>query len=218
MKKMLVSAIVVILVSLLAVVPAFAKTTVVKGEVTAMDPAALPPTLTVLTSQGETLNIVLPAEFEMPTLAVGDTVLIRSKTGAEGEPVVESIKILSTDSDEEAEGSKANSAYCDPEKQDKPHPFAVKIAAKAAEFGFVEVDEEWVMERFCDGVGMGQIMLAVKTSAKVEGKLPDDLLTQRKEGSGWGKIWQELKLVGSEKSTEVPVGELKRTEHGKPNK
>jgi hypothetical protein len=174
-----------------------------------------------LTKQGETLSIELPEGFTAPTLAQGDIVLVKGQLDPAGKLVVESIKVLGAGSGMQAGSSKTTSAYCDPDKQGKPHPFAVKIAEKAADLGFVEVDQVWIMEQFCDGVGMGQIMLAVKTSEKLKdtegAATPADILKARTDGSGWGKIWQENKLIGKEKSVEA-AGLSQKNEHGKPNK
>jgi hypothetical protein len=76
---------------------------------------------------------------------------------------------------------------------------------------------EWVMEYFCDGYGMGQIMLALKTS-ELEGieTNPDSLLAERANGVGWGNIWKNMGLIGSEREGHSPPGLLKKPEHPGP--
>ena len=61
------------------------------------------------------------------------------------------------------------------------------------------------MDYFCDGYGMGQIMLALKTS-QIEGleANADTLLSERANGIGWGVIWKELGLIGNEKDRHSP--------------
>jgi hypothetical protein len=39
---------------------------------------------------------------------------------------------------------------------------------------------------------------------------PDDLLISRASGNGWGQIWKELGLIGSEKEGHSPPGQLKK--------
>jgi len=104
-----------------------------------------------------------------------------------------------------------NSAYCAEGKQDKPHPFATKMAER---YG---VSEGWIMGYFCDGYGMGQIMLALKTG-EIEGigADPEILLDERANGLGWGVIWKGLGLIGSEREGHSPPGLLKRPDHDGP--
>ena len=73
------------------------------------------------------------------------------------------------------------------------------------------------METFCDGYSMGAIMLALKTS-KMEGAYPaGKLLEDRVQGTGWGQIWKDLDLIGSEKDGHSPPGLLNRPDHAGPN-
>ena len=56
-----------------------------------------------------------------------------------------------------------------------------------------------VMSWFCDdGMGFGQIMLALQPAEITED--PDDdaplYLERRADGEGWGEIWQDLELIG----------------------
>ena len=103
------------------------------------------------------------------------------------------------------EGSKLNSAYCVEGKQEKTHPLATKLAER---YG---VTEQWVMGYFCDGYGMGAIMLALKTS-QIDGidATPEALLTERSNGVGWGNIWKSIGLIGSERAGHSPPGLLKK--------
>jgi len=111
------------------------------------------------------------------------------------------------DDDDLEEGSKLNSAYCKDGKQEKPHPLAAKMAKR------YDVTEDWVMGYFCNGYGMGAIMLALKTS-QIDGIAadPDFLLTERANGVGWGNIWKNIGLIGSEREGHSPPGLLKKPE------
>lgn len=56
-----------------------------------------------------------------------------------------------------------------------------------------------LLEMRQQGVGWGQVMLAVVTAKAVgdEDVTPDSLLRQRADGMEWGKIWQGLGLIGN---------------------
>ena len=75
------------------------------------------------------------------------------------------------------------------------------------------VTTDWVMGYFCDGFGMGAIMLALKTQ-EISGADAGELLAQRANGKGWGAIWQDLKLIGSERDIQTPPGLLNKPNHG----
>jgi len=181
---------------------------VITGEVVAIDGE----TLTVHTTEGETFLVIVPDDFDISTLQVGDLVLVKGIVVEEG--VIEAYSITLLGEDDEDDGGKAgNSAYCAEGKKDNPHPMALKLSER---YG---VTVEWVMGYFCDGYGMGAIMLALKTG-EIEGFDidPDALLAARAEGQGWGQIWKELGLIGNQKDGESPSGHLKKPDHaGKPD-
>jgi len=180
-------------------------------------------TITVLSNKGETFVVSLPAGFDTSSIQQGDSVLIKAVQGDGGNWVAISIKLLGkgnddmdedeneVDDDELAEGSKLNSAYCMDGKQEKPHPLAAKLADR---YG---VTEQWVMGYFCNGYGMGAIMLALKTS-QIDGidATPETLLTERSNGVGWGNIWKNIGLIGSEREGHSPPGLLKKPDHAGP--
>jgi hypothetical protein len=108
----------------------------------------------------------------------------------------------------EGEGSLGtSSAYCG-EKKEKNHPVAEGIAET---YG---ASTEEVMGYFCEGYSFGAIMLALQTSGGDVG----GMLAKRKAGQGWGQIWKEMGLIGSEKEGHSPPGLLKKPdkETGKP--
>ena len=215
MKRIFVISMVVLMLALSAVGPALAQKGKVNinGEVTAVDTS----TLTILSKKGETFVVTVPEGFDTSSIQVGDSVLVKAVTGEDGSWMAQSIKQLGPGSvddgpdDDSAEGSKYNSAYCADGKQEKPHPFATKMAER---YG---VDEEWVMGHFCAGHGMGAIMLALKTS-EMDGVDvdADTLLAEHELGNGWGQIWQEHGLIGKEREAHSPPGLLKKPDFAGP--
>lgn len=217
MKQMLKGTILLFLFTLLLATPGLAKSdrVGVKGDV--VDINAAVGSLTILTNRGESVTVIAPAGFGLELIGLGDAVLVRGWLQEDGSILAETIKVVGRsdqaanakdnedkrDDVADAEGSKADSAYCLAGKMDEPHPVAVKIAER---YG---VSEEWVMGYFCQGYGMGAIMLALMTS-EIDGADPSGLLATRKDGKGWGLIWQELGLIGSEKQGESPPGWLKK--------
>ncbi len=213
MKKKLIPIILALLVSLLVVGSASAKKNKlnIKGEVTAVSSTSL----TVNSNKGEFI-IGIPAGVDVSGIEVGDDVLVKAVGSDDGSWVAESVKVVGQGGDDEMEdkekknkdqpeGKKDNSAFCAEDKQEKNHPLAAKLADR------YDVEEEWVMEKICDGYSVGAIMLALKTS-QLEGveASPDELLANRAEGEGWGQIWKRMKLIGAEKNGNSPPGLLKK--------
>lgn len=228
MKKTLSITILVLLVAVLAVVPAFAgsEKANVKGYVLPLEEGTLD-SLQIETREGETVTIMFATPFEAGDFVEGDYLLVKGTFQEDGSVLADRVLNFGpkteddeddTDPDdgEEEEGGKSTSAYCTEGQKDKDHPFAVKLTEKYPE----SITVEEVMGYFCDGVGMGQIMLALMTSEKFEGEEGLDvatLISMRKDGKkGWGQIWKELKLIGSEKEADSPPGHLKRPEHAGP--
>jgi len=216
MKKAFGATILVLLIALSAVGPAYAQKNKIniKGEVTAMENG----TLTIASNKGDTYTITIPDNMDVSAVQVGDSVLVKATAGEGNTWIAESIKLVGNgnakndnNDEDKTEGFKDNSAFCADGKQVKPHPLAPKIAER---FG---VSEEMVMGYFCDGYSIGAIMLAIKTS-QMEGMTasPDDLLGDRAAGNAWGLIWKDLGLIGNEKNGQSPPGLLKKEEHAKP--
>jgi len=186
----------------------------IKGKVTAISSTSI----TVNSQKGE-YTVAIPAGMVVSDIAVGDDVVLKAEEGADGGWVATSIKAVgqggddkdaedeaeTEDDQDEAEGKRDNSAFCTEGKQDKPHPLAPALAER---YG---ADEAWVMDTFCDGYSIGAIMLALKTS-QLDGVTasPDELLAGRSEGVGWGALWKDMGLIGSEKNGHSPPGLLKK--------
>lgn len=219
MKKILITTLLTLVLAVIAVGPASAQRDKVniKGEVVSIDDG----TLTVLSNKGETFVVNVPAGFDMSAVEVGASVLIKGRTGQNGAIEADSIKLVGKGSQEEdsdndddqenSEGFQQNSAFCADAKQIKPHPLAPKLAERYGVTG------EWVMDRFCEGYSIGAIMLSLRTS-QIEGvtATPDELLANRAAGNGWGLIWKELGLIGSQRNGHSPPGWLNRPDHPRP--
>ena len=183
----------------------------IKGEVVAVDTEQ--GVVTLETRKSEFVMVKLPPDVDAEAIEVGDWMLIKGTRDQDDVIVAEWFKPVGRGKDnsneDKAEGKKDNSAFCDPEKQEKFHPLAAKIGERYA------VGEGWVMDNFCEGYGMGAIMLALKTS-QLDGSDAGELLEMRAEGKGWGRIWLEKGLIGSEKEGFSPPGLLKRPEYAGP--
>jgi hypothetical protein len=208
MKKVLLVVLIVVLISLTIAGAASAKPKfqVVKGEVTDLGDG----TLTLDSRQDGTVVVTLPAGFDSSALKIGDVVMVKGTRQADGTFAASTVRVLGVadqgneqDDDQPNATGKANSAFCSPGKKDRAHPLAYKLADA---YG---VSTDWVMSYYCNGQGMGAIMLALKT-ARLTGADPASLLAQRQSGDGWGVIWQNLGLIGSEKDIKAPPGRLKK--------
>jgi hypothetical protein len=217
MKKMLKVLLPLVLVALLGAVPALADSgqANIKGVVDEiyLDSGSL----TLEVKNGELYTIVFPEGEDLTTFTVGESLLVKGEFLESGSVLAERVlrvgpnknKGEGDETSSDDSGGKTTSAYCAEDKQDKPHPFAAKLNER---YG---VTEEWVMGYFCDGVGMGAIMLAIITAEK-SSEAADNLLIERESGKGWGQIWKGLGLIGAEKDVESPPGHLKRPDHAGP--
>jgi hypothetical protein len=217
MKKLVKSLSIALILSLLVVSSAFAMGGGnVKGEVVAIDAAG--GTLTLETNKGETVIVHAPEGFDFALVEVGDSVLVKGEAQEDGSVLADSVKTLGggqgrgnqgRGNDDQPEGGKDNSAYCSEDKKETSHPLAVTIAER---YG---ADEATIAGWFCEGYSFGAIMLAFKTSEATGGAV-EDLLAARSEGQGWGQIWKDLGLIGSEREGHSPPGLLNRPDHAGP--
>lgn len=230
MKKIL-FAFLAILVALTLVTPALAKpgNKVAKGEVTSINADG---TITILTLRQQSIVVVPPTGYDITALVIGDIVLAKGRYDSENRLVAEWLKIPDDGWGEDANENEADDDKGKPENpgkgkdkdKGKPedagnddddadrqafcdgslvHPVATRLAER---YG---VTTEWVTGYYCQGYGMGQIMLALKT-AEISGADPETLLAERAEGLGWGEIWQEMKLIGKDRDAKSPPGQLKK--------
>jgi hypothetical protein len=133
------------------------------------------------------VTIVPAAGFDYTLIAVGDAISLNGTEGVDPTSV-DLVDYLVTP----LEPSKQDGYFC--AQSAVQHPAAAKLAAR---FG---VEYSVVQQMFCNGAGLGNIMLALAT-AQASGSDPAALLTQHAAGAGWGQIWRELRnnqtLVGS---------------------
>ena len=190
-----------LLFTFLSVEPAFAHTdrANIKGLVSAVDPIGV---LTILTSQGEQVMVIIPGGFKTVSFEAGDSVLVTGIFQSDGAVLAASIKKVDRLGADPLHGELVD-AYCVDGKLLKPHPLAVRLGETTA------VSSEWVMGYFCSGHSMGDIMLALKTEGLYQIKA-DLLLTQLTAGSDWGQIWSEAGWIGSPNEAKSPPGWLTR--------
>jgi hypothetical protein len=209
MKKLLAVLFVFVFAAVSAVAPAGARPgkVILKGQVEAVNLEQ--GTVLLTTTLGIQETVVLPAGFYATLLAAGDWLLVKGVRQADGSLLAEVVKVveLKDEGEDDDPDDKQAGAFCAGGGQTFPHPVATKISAQ---YG---VSVEWVMQYFCGGYGMGQIMLALKTGPAA-GLEPEAMLAMRAEGKGWGEIWQEAKLIGPDKD-KTPPG-LNKNEEGAP--
>lgn len=97
------------------------------------------------------------------------------------------------------------------------HPVLTSMAEEYA------VDYQMLVDYFCQGLGVGEIKLALQTASKENVELTyEELLAMRlavgEEKMGWGKIWQELGLIGKNKQNTEETQEMQTLEYKKNNK
>ena len=185
------------------------------GTVTDIDDFA--GTITIENEDGE-LFIYLPEDFDFDSIELDMIVTAKGEwindLEFEAEWVKDSADIDEEDpevEDPEVEGEEPagegnawgeGGIYCAEGGKEEPHPMAVRIAEK---YG---MSEELVMEYVCQGMGFGDIMLAIKMG----GGDAAGLLTRKIDGEGWGQIWKDMNLIGKDKIDSAPPGLLKKDE------
>lgn len=156
----------------------------ITGTVLSIDEVA--GSFTVEVEGGETVVVFPPEGFDFTSLAVGDTVQVTGTLNEDGS--ISALEVMPVDEDEaEEEDYLNNGYYCT--QSEVPHPFGARLAEN------YDVEYATLQGWFCDGFGWGQVMLALQTG-EITGEDPEALLELRRGGSGWGQIWQELKLIG----------------------
>jgi hypothetical protein len=96
------------------------------------------------------------------------------------------------------------------ETSEEIHPVAQDIADM---YGY---EYEDVIGWFCEGAGLGEIMLAVNLS--LETGLPvGDLLLLREDGQGWGQIMRDYDLIGGSRQ-QGPPEESDQLDEGEPGR
>jgi len=190
-----------LLLSVLAFTPALAHPTHanIKGQVGTVNPFGV---LTVLTPQHTQEVIVIPGGFDKGAFQVGDSVLVKGIYQTDGAVLAVSVKKVNRVGGDAINGELEN-PYCQDGKIMEIHPIAIRLeelsAAKAS----------WVMDHFCEGHSMGDILLALKIGETHQSGA-DLLLIQHAEGKEWGQIWEEAGWIDNSHEVTSPQGWLKR--------
>ncbi|MFN2152844.1 MAG: DUF5666 domain-containing protein, partial [Anaerolineales bacterium] len=146
-----------------------------QGEITAVDVTAQ--TITIRTDEEipstYTIYFSPDAVFGYTEDDIGSFVHVKGELQEDGTILAEWVKPIIEEDDEEEDG-KEESAYCSGKKA-TPHPAAIVLANRFDK----EVEE--IMGYFCDGFGIGQIYLALKTEV-ITAVDYGELLTSRAEG------------------------------------
>jgi hypothetical protein len=184
------------------------------GEVVGIDEDS--GTLTV-DVDGEIYVVLVPSDFDWDAIEVGDVVEVEGVLDEKDVLVADKVKVEDEDDDDdEGEDGDGVNFFCTSE--DAQHPVGKALS------NLYDVTYDDVMMWFCDeGMGFGQIMLALQT-AKLTGEEASDYLGRRSAGEGWGRIWQSLDLIGRNKEPGRPehagppedLGENGRPEHAGP--
>jgi len=143
-------------------------------------------TWTVEDDQGNSRVFTVREDLWPIFFGVGDRVVI-TFTIVNGDFIASAVQVLET-----AVPVKTESERCMNDKSN--HPALAKLAAKIfatlpEDSGYTSVEEVQadLVDYFCKGFGVGEIMLAFKYSAESEYS-PQMLLSMRAQGSGWGKL------------------------------
>mgnify|MGYP006288463741 CR=1 FL=1 len=194
------------------------------GAVTAVSPENGSFQIEVEDESGELelITVVVPEDFNFDTLEAGDIIEVEGLFNQDGDLVLidYSIEERSDDLDDEddQEGEDEENYFCT--STEDQHP----VAASMAETYGVSYEE--IMAWFCgvegeegqegtESAGLGQIMLALQT-AEVTGESADTYLQSRKEGQGWGQIWQVADLTAKPDIKDPPGKIREQDEEGKP--
>lgn len=174
------------------------------------------------TSELELITVLVPEDFNFDTLEAGDIIEVEGLFNQDGDLVLidYSIEERSDDLDDEDDQEEEDEENYFCTSTEDQHP----VAASMAETYGVSYEE--IMAWFCgvegeegqegtESVGLGQIMLALQT-AEVTGESADTYLQSRKEGQGWGEIWQDADLIGKPDKKDPPGKIRERDQEGKP--
>ena len=163
------------------------------------------------TETGEIITIYTDSDFDFTSIQISDQVKVEGQVNEDGSINASLTEVNQSEDDDTeqldpADSSTLNTGYYCSQSED-PHPFGARLAER------FESDYSTMQTWFCEGSGWGEIMLAMKTSKITEGD-PAELIAARKDGSGWGQIWQEAGLIGKP-DKEEKINEQKDEE--KPN-
>jgi hypothetical protein len=154
------------------------------------------------------VTVTPAAGFDFTLLAVGDAITVNGTEGVDPTSL-DLIDYLVTP----IEPGKQDGFFC--VQSIIQQPAAAKLAARFS------VDYSVIQQMFCNGAGLGNIMLALATSQET-GSDPALLLEQHANGTGWGQIWRETNTVQNQNGSTNTQGNGNSTNpgngHDKPDK
>ena len=155
---------------------------------------------------GEIKHALETSAREDVTETAGDLLALKTQLGGWGE-VWQHLGLIGSTDDDSDELTEEESEYC---VGVEPHPVAQRLAAT------YDATYEDIMLWFCvEGYGFGEIMHALQTNGGEDDNTPEQILLLKAELGGWGKVWQELGLIG--RPDDKPEKEPK-DKPGKPEK
>jgi len=196
MKKHIKQATLVVLFSILLTACSPGETTRVEATVLELDPVER--TYTLETEDGTLFLVRAGGDFDLGTVEAGDVIVLEVTTSEDGEFVRAEVEVDSQAQvevlDDQAKNDSERGKWCDNgQPSGEIHPQAETIASEYSAYG---VTEEWVMMRFCQGYGFGEIKIALNLS--IAAGVDKDYVFQLKvQLGGWGQVRHELGVTGN---------------------
>lgn len=212
MNKTLKAGVLLVVAALLVLLPASLVLADAKGNVKGVvdEVAEDGSSLTLMTKNGA-VTVLPPEGFSFEDTLAGKTIMAKGYW-AQDQFQAETIREIGAgddkdeDDDDGDDGESFQNAFCTGEKEGN-HPLVAKIVARygdALPTADGKTSEDLIKGWFCEGHSFGQIMLALTTHMLNPESDPYQLLQERKNGRGWGQIWKDKSLIGSEREGMPP--------------
>jgi hypothetical protein len=168
----------------------------------------------------KSLTILVPDDFEFEDIAIDSEFELNIKYN---KGLEEWMLYKLEEEEQEEEREREEEGYFCSEDAEEQHPVALAIVDTYKE-DFPDISYETVIGMFCEGegeegsarTGFGNIMLAFHT-AEETGEDVNDILAMKEDGTGWGKIWQEMGLIGKDSEKPEKPGKPEDVGNGKPD-
>ena len=197
MKDPMKKATILVLISILLAACAPGQTTRVEATVLEIDPVER--TYTAEAQGGGALYLIRPSgDFNLEAVQAGEVVVLEITAAADGKfvrgEVEEDPEATVEELDDQAKNKSERGRWCDNgQPSGEIHPQAETIAAEYSAYGLTE---QWVMIRFCQGYGFGEIKIALNLSIAA-GVDKDYVFELKVQLGGWGRVRQELGVTGN---------------------
>lgn len=197
MKELMKKTTLLVLLSILLAACAPGQSTRVEATVLEIDP--MERTYTAEVQGGGALYLIRPSgDFDLDAVQAGEVVVLEITAAADGEfvrgEVKEDPEATVEELDDQAKNESERGQWCDNgQPSGEIHPQAEAIAADYITYG---VTEQWVMMRFCQGYGFGEIKIALNLSIAA-GVDKDYVFELKVQLGGWGRVRQELGVTGN---------------------